>query len=86
MPQRVGEGWKSNDRTRYIILHDIICFPCTCTTACVSSELNPVEKKGIDDMVVPVYISLDPSRDTIGQLKHYAKGMPANTRYVMSCV
>lgn len=25
-------------------------------------------------MVVPVYISLDPARDTIGQLRHYAKG------------
>lgn len=35
---------------------------------------DAAEKKGIGDMVVPVYISLDPARDTIGQLRHYAKG------------
>ena len=34
-----------------------------------------IEKRKISDMVIPIYISLDPARDTIGQLKYYAKGI-----------
>ncbi|CAM9170064.1 unnamed protein product, partial [Ectocarpus fasciculatus] len=48
----------------------------------VGKVMTELEKKGIGDMVVPVYISLDPARDTIGQLRHYAKDFHPSVRFL----
>jgi cytochrome oxidase Cu insertion factor (SCO1/SenC/PrrC family) len=42
----------------------------TCRTSC---DANYAEEKPLPGpAVIPVFVTIDPSRDTIGQLKHYS--------------
>ena len=69
---------------KYILLYFGFTY---CPDIC-PSELVKIGKvmtqidKIVPDMVIPVFISVDPARDTIGQLKHYSQDFHPKIEYL----
>lgn len=40
------------------------------------------EKRGVADTLQPLFISVDPGRDTVGQLRHYAQDFHPRIQYL----
>lgn len=44
--------------------------------------LPPVESNGAGNVVQPIFITVDPARDTVGQLKHYSQDFHKSFQYL----